>query len=83
MQQVFDIITRDGKYMTSEREMRKHQEESLYENIFAQEMLKANKLNDYLQYLAVTNEKAKSGMTAEEIDAVTKRALESAKNYDN
>lgn len=69
--------------MTSEREMRKHQEESLYENIFAQEMLKANKLNDYLQYLAVTNEKAKSGMTAEEIDAVTKRAQESAKNYDN
>ena len=79
-----EVLARQGgEEMASEREMRKYQEESLYENIFAQEMLKANKLNGYRQYLAVTNEKAKSGMTAEEIDAVAKRAQESAKNYEN
>lgn len=69
--------------MASEREMRKHQEESLYENLFAQEMLKDNKIDSYRQYLAVTNEKAKCGMTAEEIEAVTKRAQEAAKKYNN
>ncbi|MCL2223864.1 MAG: hypothetical protein FWB96_02725 [Defluviitaleaceae bacterium] len=67
--------------MANEREMKKWQEDSLFENIFAQEMLAANKLNGYMQYLAVTNAKAMNGMTADEIDAVKKRAEETAKKY--
>jgi len=65
----------------TDREMKKHQEEMLYENYFAQEMLSANKLEGYKQYLAVTNRKAKSGMNADEIEAVQKRAQESAMEY--
>ena len=63
------------------REMQKHQEELFFENHFAQEMLKSKKYDEYLQYLKVTSERTKSGMTAEEIDAVIKRAQASAKNY--
>jgi len=69
--------------MATEREMREKQEERLYENFFAQEMLAANKHNDYKQYLKVSSQRVKSGMTAEEIDAVKQRAIESAKEYNN
>ena len=69
--------------MASEREMKEKQEERLYENYFAQEMLKANKYNGYQQYLKVSSNRVKSGMSAEEIDAVKQRAVESAKEYEN
>jgi hypothetical protein len=64
--------------MATDREMRKHQEEMLFENFLAQEMLAANKTDQYKKYLKLANNKAKSGMTAEEIDAVHQRAKESA-----
>ena len=63
------------------REMQKYQEEMLLENYFAQEMLKAKKYDEYLKYIEVSNVRLKSGMTAEEIDAVMKRAEEAAKKF--
>ena len=62
-----------------EREMRTVQESAYYENLYAQEMLKAGKTDEYMAYLKATQHKLKSGMTAEEIDAVQKRAEEAAK----
>jgi hypothetical protein len=69
--------------MATEREMKEKQEERLYENFFAQEMLRTNKYSGYQQYLKVSSNRVKSGMTAEEIDAVKQRAIESANEYDN
>jgi len=63
------------------REMQKFQEELLFENCFAQEMLAAKKFDEYQRYLDVRKASAISGMTAEEIDAVMKRAQDSAKKY--
>ena len=64
--------------MATDREMRKYQEEMLYENLLAQEALAANKIDEYKKYLRISNAKTRSGMTAEEIDAVHKRAQFSA-----
>jgi hypothetical protein len=63
------------------REMQKYQEETLFEIHFAEEMLSAKKHDDYMRYLEFAKEKAKSGMTAEEIEAVIKRAQDSAKKF--
>jgi hypothetical protein len=63
------------------REMQKYQEDALFEIHFAQKMLDAQKYDEYLLYLKFAREKAKSGMTAEEIDAVTKRAEDMAKKF--
>lgn len=67
--------------MATEREMKEKQEDRLYEIFFAQEMLASDKLSGYRQYLNVSSNKAKSGMTATEVDAVKQRAIESAKEY--
>jgi len=64
--------------MATDREMRKFQEEVLFENFLAQEVLIAKKHEQYMKYLQITSERAKSGMTAEEIEAVYKRAVASA-----
>jgi len=64
--------------MSTDREMRKFQEEILFENFLAQAVLKEEKIDQYKKYLKITNERARSGMTAEEIDAVQKRAEASA-----
>jgi len=67
--------------MAAEREMKEKQEDRLYEIFFAQEMLAADKISGYRQYLKVYSNKAKSGMTATEIDAVRQRAIDSSKEY--
>ena len=67
--------------MANEREIKEKQEDRLFENEFSQGMLRANKISEYKRYLQVTNAKTKSGMTAEEIDAVRKRAEESVNAY--
>jgi len=63
------------------REMQKYQEDTLFEIHFAQELIAAKKLDEYIRYLEFAKEKAKSGMTAEEVDAVIKRAQDSAKKF--
>jgi len=67
--------------MANEREIKEKQEDRLFENEFSQGMLRANKISEYKRYLQVTNAKTKSGMTAEEIDAVRKRAEEAVNAY--
>ncbi|MCL2387722.1 MAG: hypothetical protein FWC89_09285 [Defluviitaleaceae bacterium] len=67
--------------MSTEREMKEKQEDRLYEIYFAQEMINAQLLDDYSLYLNISSNKAKSGMTATEIDAVKQRAIDSAKAY--
>ena len=48
---------------------------------YLKEMLAADKISGYRQYLKVYSNKAKSGMTATEIDAVRQRAIDSSKEY--
>ena len=67
--------------MATEREMKEKQEDRLFEIFFAQQMISANKLDSYRQYLNVSSNKAKSGMTATVVDAVKQRAIESANEY--
>jgi hypothetical protein len=62
-----------------EREMRQVQEDRLYEIYFAQEMLDAGKLKTYRSYIGMMGEKAKNGMTADEIDAVKERVKKAVK----
>jgi hypothetical protein len=65
--------------MASEREMKQVQEDRLYENIFAQELINAGKVDSLKSYLMMMGEKSKNGMTADEIDAVHERAKKAAK----
>jgi len=64
--------------MAADREMRKFQEDMLFENFLAQEVMQANKDEQYKRYLRINSERFKSGMTAEEIEAVQKRAQTAA-----
>ena len=64
--------------MATEREKREAQELALYENFFAQEMIKKGKMEQYKTYLIAMNERGKNGMTADEIEAVQKRAQNAA-----
>lgn len=62
----------------TDREMRKYQEELLFENFLTKEMLEAKKQDALIRYLSVSSARTKSGMTAEEIEAIAKRAKDSA-----
>jgi len=62
-----------------EREKREVQENAYYENQYAQAMLSAGKIDEYINYLKTIQHKLKSGMTATEIEAVQKRAEEAAR----
>jgi hypothetical protein len=73
-------IAKGGDSMIN-REMQKYQEDTLFEIHFAHQLLSAKKIEEYVKYLDFAMEKAKSGMTAEEIDAVIKRAEDSAKKF--
>ncbi|MCL2216513.1 MAG: hypothetical protein FWB91_05775 [Defluviitaleaceae bacterium] len=64
--------------MATEREKREAQELAYYENQYAQAMLDAGKLDEYKNYLKTIQHRLKCGMTADEIDAVQKRAKEAA-----
>jgi len=65
----------------NDREMRQTQEDRLYEIHFAEEMLKADKTAQFQKYLAIMRQKAKNGMTADEVDTVIKRAKDAASEW--
>ncbi|MCL2356530.1 MAG: hypothetical protein FWC70_05120 [Defluviitaleaceae bacterium] len=65
--------------MASEREMKKQQEEMLFDNILSREFLAHDKPKDLALHLEMSAFRLQSGMTAEEIDAVTTRAKEAYK----
>ena len=67
--------------MSIEREIRKQQEETLFDNILSREFFINGKTDALGSYLEMTSLRLKSGMTADEIDAVTKRAQEAYKAY--
>jgi hypothetical protein len=62
-----------------DREKLEMLESAYYENRYAEEMLSAGKIKEYMHYLKIMNQKLKCGMTATEIEAVQKRAEEAAK----
>ena len=67
--------------MATEREIKEKQEDRLYEYYFAQEILNKGTPDIYKAYTETMSEKAKSGMTAEEIDAVKERARNAATSH--
>jgi hypothetical protein len=69
--------------MASEREMKEKQEDRLFEYYFAQEILNSGKPEIYKAYTITMSEKAKNGMSAEEIDAVKERAKNAATSHLN
>jgi hypothetical protein len=60
--------------MSTAREMQKQQEEALFDNQLSLQYLSKGKPQDLETYLKMQTLRLQSGMTAEEIDAVTKRA---------
>jgi len=62
--------------MSNEREIKKQQEESLFDNRLAREFLLSGKIADLQYFLEMSGLRLKSGMTAEEIEAVEKRVKE-------
>ena len=60
--------------MSSARELQKQQEDQLYDNKLSQQYLKKGQASELEIYLEMQEQRLQNGMTAEEIDAVTKRA---------
>jgi hypothetical protein len=54
------------------------QEISYYDNRYALAMLEAGKLKEYIHYLKTTRHRLISGMSATEIEAVEKRAIDAS-----
>ena len=69
--------------MSTEREMRKYQEENFFENKMARLFLEKGKTAELKKFLNTSSKRLASGMTADEIDAVNKRAEEAFEDYDN
>ncbi|MCL2223938.1 MAG: hypothetical protein FWB96_03095 [Defluviitaleaceae bacterium] len=65
--------------MSNEREIRTFKEESYFDNRLSQIYLENGKPDELGYYLKTTSYKMMSGMTADEIDAVNKRAEEAYK----
>jgi len=63
------------------REMQKVQEEQLFDNILSREFLENGKTEALNSHLEMTSLRLKSGMTADEIEAVTARAKEAYRAY--
>jgi len=59
--------------------VQKFMEEALFDNRLAQEFLAIGKTQELTRYLEANELRLCSGMTAEQIDAVTKRASEACK----
>ena len=64
--------------MATEREKREQQERAYYENRYARAMLAAGKVEEYIYYLDVNHNPLKCGMSPNEVDAIQKRADETA-----
>ena len=65
------------------RELQERQELALFENSLAQEFLERGKPEKLAKYLKMSDKRLRSGMTAEEIDAVKKRAKEAYEDLDD
>ena len=64
-----------------EREKREMQEGAYYENLYAQEMLAAGYVDEYVLYLETSQQKLKSGMAITEIEAVQTRVKEAVQAH--
>ena len=64
--------------MTCEREKKVEQQNALFENYLAQEALSLGKIDEYKKYITALGYKLQNGMYADEIDAVMKRAKDTA-----
>ena len=60
-----------------DRELRKVQQESLFDNLLAQEYLKNGKASELNAYLESAENRLKSGMNPDEIEATEARAKKS------
>ena len=69
--------------MSTEREKREAQEKVLYANYFTRKMIETGKTKELVKYLETAYEDNKNGMTADEIHAVEKRALNAANVYND
>ena len=72
------ILAKGGVQMATEREKREQQERAYYENRYARAMLEAGKVEEYIYYLDVNHNPLKCGMSPNEVDAIQKRADETA-----
>lgn len=70
-----------GKVEMHNKELSERQEMALFENNLAQAFLKNGKTESLAMYLKVSDKRLKSGMTADEIDAVKNRADEAYRNW--
>jgi len=62
--------------MALSRELQKQQEEVFYDNQLALQYLQEGKYDELIIYLGMQAKRLQNGMTADEIDAVRKRAQE-------
>lgn len=62
-----------------DRELRKVQQESLFDNLLAQEYLKHGKASELGSYLESAENRLKSGMNPDEIESTEARAKKSYK----
>lgn len=60
--------------MASARELQERQEQALFDNKLSQQYLLDGKAEQLAAYLETQEQRLQSGMSSEEIDAVTKRA---------
>jgi len=67
----------------TDREMKTHQQDILFEKTLAQELLERKLYDKFQEYLDITIASAVNGMNKDEVDAVRKRAREAAKRYEN
>ena len=73
-------IMRERNIAVTDREKKEHQEQMLFENFLAQAVLAKQGTDVYQRYLRISSQRFKSGMSAEEIEAVQKRAEEASKD---
>ena len=59
--------------MASERELRTHQEQLLFNILMVRKLVGENNMDALENYLSMTCENAQNGMSADEVDAVRAR----------
>ena len=67
--------------MPTEREIKIQQEDKLFDILLILELLGDVKVKNLNSFLKMASEKAKSGMTADEIYAVKERVAQTIKSY--
>jgi hypothetical protein len=59
--------------MATDREMKAHKEEKLYDLVMVKRLFKRGDLKELEMYLKMAEDRTQSGMTIEEIEMVTSR----------